>query len=79
MIQKIYFSKIFEKVILKNLYSYMTDNNVFSENQCGFRSNFSTELAALYFSSHLISRMDMGNINEVMGNIINNAEPPLSI
>ena len=30
-----------------------------SENQFGFRSNFSTELAALSFSGHLTKQMDM--------------------
>ena len=53
------FSKLFEKVIYKQLYSYLNENMLLSENKFGFRSNFSTELAALSFSDHLTKQMDM--------------------
>ena len=53
------FSKLFGKVIYKQLYSYLNENMLLSENQFGFRSNFSTELAALSFSDHLTKQMDM--------------------
>ena len=37
-----------------------SNNNLLIENQFGFRS--STELAALYYSSHLSKQMDMGKL-----------------
>ena len=40
------FSKIFEYIIFKQLYTYMNDNKLFSIEQYGFRTGHSTELAA---------------------------------
>ena len=40
-------SKIFEKVIFKQLYDYSPDNNLFYLHQYGFRSGHSTEMAVL--------------------------------
>ena len=40
-------SKIFENVMHTQLLEYFTDNNLLSSQQYGFRSNRSTELAAL--------------------------------
>ena len=56
------FSKIFEYVIFKQLYSYMDDNRLFSLEQYGFRTGHSTELAALHLVNHLTKQMDTGKI-----------------
>ena len=51
-------SKIFERVMLSQLYSYFNINNLLSEQQYGFRSQHSTELA-----DYIIKEMD--NIKEI--------------
>ena len=56
------FSKIFEYVIFKQLYSYMDDNRLFSLEQYGFRTGHSTELAALHLANHLTKQMDSGKV-----------------
>ena len=40
-------SKIFEHVIDDRLYAYFDNNNILSEEQYGFRTKHSTELAAV--------------------------------
>ena len=39
--------KIFEKVILEQLFTYLEDNNLIHRHQYGFRKRHSTEYAAL--------------------------------
>ena len=41
------FSKIFEKVVYKQLYTYVEQNNILYEHQYGFRKHISTVLQAL--------------------------------
>ena len=40
-------SKIFERIIYNQLYTYFDNNNLLTEHQYGFRSKHSTELAAI--------------------------------
>ena len=40
-------SKIFESIIYDQLYAYVDNNNILSEEQYGFRTKHSTELAAV--------------------------------
>lgn len=47
------FSKIFEKILALQIISYMEDNNLFNENQFGFRSNMSTIDAVLEFTEFI--------------------------
>ena len=49
------FSKFFEYIIFKQLYTYMNDNKLFSIEQYGFRTGHSTELAALHLVNGWIS------------------------
>ena len=42
-------SKVFERVVFNQLYSYMDSNSLFLNSQYGFRKNHSTEHAALEF------------------------------
>ena len=55
-------SKIFEHIIFRQLFDYMTDNNLFAIDQYGFRSGHSTELAALHLIDYLTKQMDVGEI-----------------
>ena len=56
------FSKIFQYIIFKQLYTYMNDNKLFSIEQYGFRTGHSTELAALHLVNDLIKQMDTGKV-----------------
>ena len=56
------FSKIFEYIIFKQLYTYMNDNKLFSIEQYGFRTGHSTELAALHLVNDLTKQMDTGKV-----------------
>lgn len=55
-------SKIFEKVIADQLTQHFTHNNLFCNEQHGFRPGYSTELAALRLADHMIYQMDNGKI-----------------
>ena len=51
-------SKIFERVIYNQLYSYFTNNNLLSEQQYGFRAKHSTELAAIKLVDYIKAEID---------------------
>ena len=55
-------SKIIEKVIYKQLYNYFNSNNLFYQSQYGFRSNHSTELAALELLDRIVTKLDNNEI-----------------
>ena len=55
-------SKIFERVIYNQTYEYFNTNNLLAEEQYGFRTNHSTEYAAIKLVDHLSKEMDIGNI-----------------
>ena len=55
-------SKIFEKVVYKQVYDYFTTNDLFYKSQYGFRQRHSTELAALELSDRLYDQLDNGEI-----------------
>ena len=52
------FPKLVEKVVQRQLYSYMSDNDLFSSSQHGFRSCLSTETALLTVSDHILTAID---------------------
>ena len=54
------FSKNFEYIVFKQLYTYMNDNKLFSIEQYGFRTGHSTELAALHLVNDLTKQNDTG-------------------
>ena len=54
-------SKIFEKVVHEQLFSYFTENKLFFEHQYGFRKSHSTEHAVLELIDKLILGIDNGN------------------
>ena len=51
-------SKIFERVMFSQLYSYFNINNLLSEQQYGFRSQHSTELACVKLADYIIKEMN---------------------
>ena len=55
------FSKIFEKVIYDRLYDHITNNNILSQEQFGFRKNLSTDTA----SSNLINSILLAFNNKI--------------
>ena len=56
-------SKIFERVMFTQLYSYLNANNLLSEQQYGFRSQHSTELAYVKLVDYITTEMD--NIKKI--------------
>ena len=56
------FSKIFEKVVLKQLQEYLTTNKLLFESQHGFRENFSTESAVIELIDYLKLQIDNQHI-----------------
>ena len=55
-------SKIYEYVVFEQLLLYMEDNGLFYNDQFGFRSGHSTELASVRFVDTLVQQMDNFNI-----------------
>ena len=55
-------SKVFERVIHVQLYDYFRKNNLLCEQQYGFRSKHSTELATTKLVDFLVKSMDENKI-----------------
>ena len=53
-------SKVFEKIIFNQTYSYFDDHNLFFGNQYGFRKKHSTELAVLEVIDRITNQLDKG-------------------
>ena len=51
-------SKIIERILHSQLYAYFNENNLIAEQQYGFRSHHSTELAALKLTDTLMCELD---------------------
>ena len=51
-------SKVFERVIYSQLYTYFSENNLLSEQQYGYRAQHSTELASVKLVDNIITQMD---------------------
>ena len=51
-------SKIYEKVVFKQLYEYLTTHSLLFESQHGFRENFSTETATIELTDYLLTQID---------------------
>ena len=52
-------SKIFEKVLLEQLTTYLDNNNLIDNHQYGFRKRHSTEYAALHIVDYLNYELDL--------------------
>ena len=53
-------SKLLERAVHHQLYSFCNEHKLLSPFQCGFRSNHSTEFAAVAFSDYVRRGMDQG-------------------
>ena len=59
-------SKIFERILYNQLYEYFDNNHLLAEQQYGFRSNHSTEYAAVKLVDHISKEMESGNTNAAL-------------
>ena len=55
-------SKVFERVVFKQLYAYFTSKKLLYKSQYGFREDHSTELATLEFIDKISQDLDNGKI-----------------
>ena len=55
-------SKLLEKTVHMQLYSYLCDNNLLSQKQSGFRLNSSAVTASAMFTDKILSAMDKGEL-----------------
>ena len=55
-------SKVFERVVHKQLYEYMNQNNFLNNSQYGFRPKHATEYAAMEFVDKTMSEIENGKI-----------------
>ena len=55
------FSKILEKIIHKRLYKFLTNHNIITQSQYGFRPKLSTEHAVLDLQNSIINNLDKNN------------------
>lgn len=53
--------KLLEKVVHARLYKYLTDNQILTTKQGGFRPAHSTTLTATAFVTHILDQYNMGN------------------
>ena len=55
-------SKVFERIVYNQLYSYLTINGMLFKSQYGFRKSHSTETAAIELTDTLLQNLDNGEI-----------------
>lgn len=55
------FSKIFERLLHSRLLKYLTDKNIITDSQFGFRKKYSTELALAYTLDRITTEIDQKN------------------
>ena len=55
------FSKILERLMYNRLYNFLTEHNILSMNQFGFRKNYSTFLTLTYLVDNISKNIDGGN------------------
>ena len=55
------FSKILERLMYNRLYNFLTEHNIISMNQFGFRKNYSTFLALMDLVDNIKKNIDGGN------------------
>ena len=56
-----FFSKIFEKVVLKQLLSFLNTNQLLSPNQSAYRTGHSTETALIKITNDILTALDHGD------------------
>ena len=53
-------SKIFEKIVYRNIYAHMTDHSLLTDRQSGYRKNHNTEIQLHYLTNNLYKSLDTG-------------------
>ena len=59
-------AKVFERIIYDQLYDYLTENNLISSHQSGFRSLHSTVTALLEATDNWAYNIEQGKVNAVV-------------
>ena len=59
-------SKILEKAVHAQFYSYLTENNLISPKQFGFRLKSSTVTASAQFTDQILHAMDNGSVTGIV-------------
>ena len=59
-------AKIFERIIYDQIYTYLSEHDLFSKRQSGFRSIHSTVTALLKATDWWAFDIDRGNVNAVV-------------
>ena len=54
-------SKVFERIVHKNIYDHITSNTLLSDKQSGYRKHHSTQLQLHYLTQNLYDSLDSGN------------------
>ena len=54
-------SKVFEKIVLKNIYSHITHHSLQTDRQSGYRQHHSTKQQLLYLTHNLYKSLDKGH------------------
>ena len=54
-------SKVYGKIIFKHIYKHLTDNQLISDRQSGYRPGHSTQLQLLHLTHNMYSNIDKGN------------------
>ena len=55
-------SKVIERAVHDQVYSYLTDNNLLSSSQSGFRSQYSTATTVIDVQDYILKNMNEGNV-----------------
>ena len=59
-------AKVFERIIYNQLHDYLTQNDLISSHQCGFRSLHSKVTVLLHATDNWAFNIDRGNVNAVV-------------
>ena len=60
-------AKVFERIIYDQLYNFLTNEDIISNHQSGFRSLHSTVTALLEATDDWAFNIDFGNVNTALG------------
>ena len=59
-------SKILERAVHQQLYGYLTESNLLTTKQFGFRPKLSTEVALAHFTDRVLEKLDNGMLTDAV-------------